>query len=159
MKKFSILIALMISIPTLASADEYLYVMSAQAKILSSPDFSSQSLGNLSKGEKMVNMDKNNNWFKVRHGKTVGWVSRLSVSPHPPVKRLHRLAKVDDKLQNNSRRRASNVSTTAAVRGLRNMDRNRLNSKDAMDYAALEQMEQLNIAQSDVYAFMDNIGQ
>jgi hypothetical protein len=73
------------------------------------------------------------------------------------MKRKRRMASVDKKLLNNSRRRASTVSTTAAVRGLRNIDRSRANSKDVMDYASLEKMESFQIADAEVFSFMDGI--
>lgn len=157
MKKLSLLLALIMSAPMVVSAEEIIYVMSARAKILSSPAFGSTTVKNVLKGEKLVSVEKNNNWYKVKLGEKTGWLSRLSVSYHPPMKRKRRMASVDKKLQNNSRRRASSVSTTAAIRGLQNIDRSRASSKEVMDFASLERMEAIQIADSEVFAFMDNI--
>lgn len=156
MKKLTLLLALILAAP-IASAEEYLYILSARAKLLSDPAFGSQTISNMSKGEKVIEIEKTNNWFKVKYEGKTGWLSRLSVSPHPPVKRKRRLAATDNKLQNNSRRRASNVSTTAAVRGLSELSRSRLNSKDVMNFAALEKMEKITINDNEVYAFMDSV--
>ena len=156
MKKLTLLLALILAAPMI-NAEEYLYILSARAKLLSDPAFGSQTISNMSKGEKVVEIEKTTNWFKVKYDGKTGWLSRLSVSPHPPVKRKRRLASTDSKLQNNSRRRASNVSTTAAVRGLSELDRSRLNSKDVMNFAALEKMEQISINDNEVYAFMDSV--
>ena len=157
MKKLSILLALVLAAPLVVSAEEFIYVMSARAKILSSPSFGSDTLKNVSKGERLVSIEKNNNWYKVKVGNKSGWLSRLSVSYHPPMKRTRRMASVDKKLLNNSRRRASSVSTTAAIRGLRNIDRSRANAKDIMDFSSLQKMESYQIADKDVYAFMEDI--
>lgn len=159
MKKFAFLLAISVALPSIASAEEYLYILSARAQLLANPAFGSQTISNMTKGEKVITLDKTNNWFKVEYEGKQGWLSRLSVSPHPPVKRSKRLAEVDEKLMDNSRRRASNVSTTAAVRGLRNMEGSNLDSKDAMNFAALEQMENIDITDAEVFAFMDDISQ
>jgi len=157
MKKISLLLALVLATPLLANAEDYIYVMSARAKILTSPAFGSPSVGNVLKGEKLESIEKNNNWYKVKYQNKTGWLSRLSVSYHPPMKRTRRMAGVDKKMLNNSRRRASTVSTTAAIRGLRNIDRSRVNDVEVMDYASLERMEAYQVDDTDVYAFMDGI--
>ena len=157
MKKLSLLLALIMSAPMVVNAEEFIYVMSARAKILSSPAFGSSTVKHVMKGEKLVSVDKNNNWYKVKLGEKTGWLSRLSVSYHPPMKRKRRMASVDQKLQKNSRRRASSVSTTAAIRGLQNIDRSRASSKEVMDFASLERMEAIQVADTEVFAFMDGI--
>lgn len=157
MKKFTLLLALIFVAPMVCHAEEVLYVMSKRAKILSSPVFGSTTIENVLKGEKLINIGKNTNWYKVRYGDKVGWLSRLSVSSHPPMKRKRRIAKIDRKMQENSRRRASAVSTTAAVRGLNHIDRSRVSSKDVMNFASLDQMEAFQIADADVVTFMNNI--
>ncbi|HFE37053.1 MAG TPA: SH3 domain-containing protein [Gammaproteobacteria bacterium] len=141
----------------IANAGDVLYVMSKRAKILASPSFGSTTIQNLIKGEKLVSIEKNSNWYKVKYGDKTGWLSRLSVSYHPPMKRNRRTASVDRKLINNSRRRASSVSTTAAIRGLSHIDRSRVSSKDVMDFASLEKMEAFHLEDTEVFAFMDGI--
>jgi len=157
MKKFTILLVLIFLAPIVSHADDVLYVMSKRAKILSSPAFGSTTIENVLKGEKLISIGKNTNWYKVKYGDKEGWLSRLSVSTHPPMKRKRRMASVDRKMQDNSRRRASAVSTTAAVRGLSHIDRSRVSSKDVMNFASLDQMEALEIADADVVAFMNDI--
>ncbi|MDX1810919.1 MAG: SH3 domain-containing protein [Gammaproteobacteria bacterium] len=158
MKKIALLLALFVAAP-LVHAEDYLYILSARAKLLANPVFGSETLVNMTKGEKVIELEKTNNWFKVKFEGKTGWLSRLSVSPHPPVKRRHRLASVDNKLQNSARRRASNVSTTAAVRGLSELSRARLNSKDTMNFAALENMEKVKVSETEVLAFLDGISE
>ena len=157
MKKLCLILALFIAAPISAFANDVMYVMSKRAKLLSSPAFGSKTLENFSKGEKILAIEKKANWYKVIYNDKTGWVSRLSVSSHPPLKRSRRMASVDKKLMNNSRRRASSVSTTAAVRGLTDIDRSRVSNNESMDYASVELMENYKLDDSDVVAFMDGI--
>jgi len=139
-----------------AHAEDYLYILSAKASIKSEPTFSSQTIENVTKGEKLVTINKNNRWFKVRYHDKEGWISRLSVSPNPPSKRAHRLALNDEDLQDNARRRASSVSTTAAVRGLKGDERNRLGQyENATDFAALAKIENMEIDADTLVGFLD----
>jgi len=159
MKKLIFLLVFLLSMPlTTIAAEEYLYVMSARAKILSSPVFGSKTLDNVIKGQKVTNLEKRDNWFKVKHNGKIGWMSRLAVANHPPLKRKRRIASEESKLLNDSRKRASTVSTTAAVRGLNNIDRSRINNKDVMDFGSLEEIERKTIEQDELYSFMDSIG-
>lgn len=146
--------ALIMASSTAFAADEYLYILSARAKLLSEPSFSSQSLDQISKGQKVVNISKTNNWFKVKYRNQVGWLSRLSVSPHPPMKRVSLLAKGDKSLVNQSRLRSSAVSTTAAVRGLRNDGRSRVSDKSSTNYQALAKMEAFHVKKNDLDQFL-----
>ena len=158
MKKITIFLALFATAPLL-HAEDYLYIMSARAQLLSDPVFGSKTISHMSKGEKVIELEKTNNWFRVKYEGKTGWLSHLSVSPHPPVRHRHRLAVIDHKLQDNSRRRASNVSTTAAVRGLSELNHSRLDGKDELNFAALAKMEQNKVTDAEVYAFMDNISE
>jgi len=107
----------------------------------------------LSKGEKTEALGKNNYWFKVRYQGKEGWISRLAVSPHPPVKRSSLLASDDGRLERQARRRASVNATTAAVRGLREDERTRMNAVGVPDYAALRQMEAIVVSDAEVAEF------
>jgi len=153
----SILLSVFIAIPASAIASDVMYVMSARAKLLSSPSFGSKTISNVTKGEKILAVEKKANWYKVKYNDKTGWVSRLSVSSHPPLKRSRRMAKADTKLLENSRRRASSVSTTAAVRGLTDIDRSRVSNGEQMDYASVELMEKFEIADKDLVSFIDGI--
>jgi len=155
MKKLITLFAISLLLPMTAMAEEYLYILSAHAKILSEPSFNASSVQNVTKGEKLVSLEKTNRWFKVTYKGKEGWVSRLAVSPHPPMKRVSRLVKVDaDALQGESRRRASNVSTTAAVRGLRGEGRSRLSDGNQTDFEALASMEANNVTDNEALEFL-----
>lgn len=156
MKKTTLFLALLFAAP-LSHAQDYLYIMSARAQLLSDPVFGSKALTQMSKGEKVIEVKKTDNWFKVKYNGKIGWLNRLLVSQHPPIRHRHRLASLDYKLQHNARRRASNVSTTAAVRGLNEINRSRMSGTDELDYAALAKMEQTKFSNSEIYAFMDSI--
>ena len=154
MKNLLLLCAFSLILPTSAMAEDYLYILSAHAKILAEPSFKSKAVQRVTKGEKLVELDKTNRWFKVNYKGKEGWVSRLSVSPHPPMKRRSRLVKADESLQNESRRRASSVSTTAAVRGLRGESRSRLSDGNQSDFAALAKLETSDVKDSEALEFL-----
>lgn len=140
--------------PFMAHGEDFLYVLSAKAKLLSEPSFKAQIIDNMSKGEKVVELEKNKHWFKVKHNDKIGWLSRLAVSPNPPMKRVTLLAKHDENLANESRRRASELSTTAAVRGLREEERARLSDDTTVNYDALAQVESIAIDEAEVWRFL-----
>ncbi len=143
MKRFALLLGLLLAASG-ASAEQYLYILSAKAKLMAAPSFNATPIGEVSKGERLLTLEKRNNrWFKVEYKGKQGWISRLAVSSHPPVRRATRLAGLDDaSLLNNARRRASSVATTAAVRGLRDDKRSRLGQADnRQDYHTLARLE------------------
>lgn len=144
---------LLLALPLAAGAEGYLYVLSAKAKLYTEPSFRSPVVARLSKGEKTEALGKNNYWFKVRYQGKEGWISRLAVSPHPPVKRSSLLASDDGRLERQARRRASVNATTAAVRGLREDERTRMNAVGVPDYAALRQMEAIVVSDAEVAEF------
>lgn len=155
MKRLILLSAALIMASSSAmAADEFLYILSARAKLLSEPSFSSQSLDQISKGQKVETISKTNNWFQVKYRNQVGWLSRLSVSPHPPMKRVSLLAKGDKSLINQSRLRSSAVSTTAAVRGLRNDGRSRVSHQSSTDYETLAKIESFHVKKQELNQFL-----
>lgn len=155
MNKMTILFAISLLMPiSSAMAEDYLYILSAHAKIMSEPSFSASAVERATKGEKLVSLKKTNRWFKVNYKGKEGWISRLAVSPHPPMKRVSRLAKAGDTLQNESRRRASSVSTTAAVRGLRGEGRSRLSDANQTDFEALAHVESAKVTDDEALEFL-----
>ena len=137
-------------------ADEFLYILSAKAKLLSKPSYGAQTIERITKGQRVTTLDKTNHWFKVQHKEKIGWISRLAVSPNPPMKRVSLLAKKDTKLRNQARRRASAITTTAAVRGLRGDSRNRISDSENENFTALAKMETFNVSTDKVEQFIDN---
>lgn len=154
MKKILMSLCLALA-PFGAHAESYLYILSAKAKLLAEPSFGAPIMESLTKGEKVVELEKNTHWFKVQHNDKVGWLSRLAVSPNPPMKRLTLLAGHDETLANESRRRASDLSTTAAVRGLREDERARLSDATSTNYEALSHVEALSIDDNEVLQFIE----
>lgn len=154
MKRILITLSLAM-VPFMAQADEYLYILSAKAKILTQPSFKASIVDRVSKGEKVVELAKNNNWFKVRYKGKEGWLSRLAVSPNPPMKKVTLLAEKDETLASEARRRASSMSTTAAVRGLRADERTRMSQDNVADYDALAMMEGVSVEDQEVWRFLE----
>ncbi|MDH5694426.1 MAG: SH3 domain-containing protein [Gammaproteobacteria bacterium] len=147
---------LLLSLSTLsvgAYAEDFLYILSARAKLLSAPSFNAAVVRDVTKGEKLVSLEKTQRWFRVSYKGKEGWISRLAVSPHPPMKRKSRLASADVDLKDSSRRRASAIASTAAVRGLREDGRARLSDDSIADYGMLARMENVNISDNEVHRF------
>jgi len=143
-------------LPFTSSADNFLYVLSAKARIMSEPSFNSATIERISKGQKVESIAKNNHWFKVKYKNKTGWLSRLSVSSTHPIKRVSLLAKNNQQLKNESRRRASTVSTTAAIRGLRGIGRHSASDNNKVDYETLAKIENMHINADDIAAFMSS---
>lgn len=156
MRRLAIAVTLAIA-PFAAQADDFLYILSAKAKLLAEPSFESAQVENIGKGEKVLQIDKNTNWFKVEYNGKVGWLSRLAVSPHPATKKTSKLAQADDTFVNDSRRRASVASTTAAVRGLKGDSRQRLSASLSTDYDALATMEEITLTDEDIKNFVGEL--
>ncbi len=151
MKRVALLLILLSPLTT--HAEQYLYVLSAKAKLYAEPSFRAPVVTQIGKGEKTVELGKNTYWFHVRYRGLEGWVSRLAVSPNPPMKRPTLLARDDGALQEKARRRASVAATTAAVRGLREDGRTRVSQHGLPDYDALERIEALRVEAEEVEAF------
>jgi len=155
MKKLFVLVTFLL-LPFTSNADNFLYVLSAKAKIMSEPSFSSITIDRISKGQKVESIAKNNHWFKVKYKNKIGWLSRLAVSSTHPIKRVSLLAKNNEQLKNESRRRASTVSTTAAIRGLRGIGQHRASDKNKVDYETLAKIENMQINADDIATFMSS---
>lgn len=157
MKKIMFIIALG-AVTLNVQAEEFLYILSAQAKLLEQPSFGSTEVAHLTKGQKVVELEKNNHWFKVQFQDSVGWLSRLAVSPNPPSKRTSLLADASENLVDNARMRASTAATTAAVRGLRADERARVTDKmSGQNFEAVANMEATQFSDSDVKTFLSQL--
>ncbi len=147
---------ILLSFSQLAQAEQYLYILSAKAKLMAAPSFNAATIGHVSKGERLLTLEKKNNrWFKVEYKGKQGWISRLAVSAHPPMRRVSRLAGLEHHgLIDNARRRASSVTTTAAVRGLRPDQRARLDGSGKHDFQALALLEKEHYHNAELDRFL-----
>lgn len=158
MKKIAVLFLIFAFYATNAFASE-LYVKSVKAKILSKPSFKAKVLGLAKRGAVVEETGRSGKWIEVRYkgtkGWKKGWISRYLVSTKPPMKRVSLLAR-GESLQKTSRRRASAFTSVAAARGLTDYDRARRGRKGyAVDFAALDRMDRINITEDEALKFID----
>ena len=146
------ILMLLVLLPIITHAGDTLYVQSTKAKIMSAPSFQSDIVEVIPKGTAVESIESQTRWIKVSYQKYTGWISNLLVLPEPPLKKTSLLDQ-GPAIQD-SRRRASNVASSAAARGLNAEDRARINMKNKFDYAALSQMESLKIDDSEVWQFL-----
>ena len=155
----ALLVIILVGLSFTAVAAGSLYVQSDKAKLSAAPSFGAASVATLKKGDELAVIQAQNGWYRVHaHGKT-GWIPRLLVSKHKPISRISVLSGEKDSVKPTARRRASNVTTAGAARGLVNDDRRRANPDGAADYEAVQSMESDTIPQKDVEAFGKTLGQ
>jgi uncharacterized protein YgiM (DUF1202 family) len=142
-----------------AAAAGTLYVQSDKAKLSAAPSFGAASIAALKKGDELAVIQAQNGWYRVRTDGKTGWIPRLLVSQHKPIRRISVISGEKDSVKTSARRRASNVTTAGAARGLVNDDRRRANPNGAADYEAVQSMESETIPQKDVEAFGKTLGQ
>lgn len=147
------LVIFLLGLTVSATAAPTLYVQSEKAKLTVAPSFNSAALISLKKGDELVVVQKQNGWYRVHVAGQTGWIPRLLVSPHKPLNRVTVLSNDKDSVKTSARRRASNVTTAGAARGLADDDRRRANRDETADYQAVRTMESETIPRRDVAAF------
>lgn len=136
-------------------ADQFYYVQSAKAKILSSPSFGAEMIAEATMGEKLGLKKKDGSWVQVDYQGKEGYVSSLLVSSHPPLEKKRFIKASDPRIEHGVRRRTSYFASAAAARGLTREDRMRADTEGAVDYPALMKMEELSFSDDEVAQFME----
>jgi len=136
-----------------AWADNTLYVQSAKAKLLESPSFKSKLLHNIKKGTKLQIVETAERWVKVKHNDQLGWISKLLLSPTPPIQKDSVLYHQKNNVNQKARRRASSTATAAATRGFRSEQHSRSSDLEHGDYNALEKVEAIKIEETEIRDF------
>ncbi len=137
-------------------AAEELYVKSTVGKLLTEAGFKNPVVAVLNKGDKVEVLERKQDWVKVKIGDKTGWISKLLVSPNPPLERATAIKGEETEAQKNSvRRRASSSSTAAAARGLREDGRARVSDSEQANYEALKKMEESSVPPSEVENFSE----
>lgn len=139
-------------LPCVSAASD-LYIQSVKAGILSAPSLGSPKLADALKGEKVKEIEKKGDWYKVRYKEMDGWVSRLLVGISPPVGRISILEETEEKVEKGARKRASAFTTAAAARGLAE-ERARLSDRYKVDYSGVEMMEAIIITDEEALNFI-----
>lgn len=157
MKKYLLLVALFV-FPGAVFCAETVYVQSLKANLQKGPVFNSQVLAKVRKGQRLDVLEKTAGWYKVNYQGEVGWVSRFLVAANPPLERVSVFSDTDRDIEQNARRRASIVTTTAAARGLASDDRTRVNRRGVANYSDLERIDALKVDDNEAVAFLDRLG-
>jgi uncharacterized protein YgiM (DUF1202 family) len=153
MKKLILFIAL--SIASSLAAAETLYVQSLKAELKTEPNFKAKTAATAMKGEPLTVIGKSSTWYKVSRQGKEGWVFRYVVAAKPPMGKVSTLAQDARELDKGARRRASVVTTTAAVRGLSAEDRARNSRNSMINFDALEKMDNMVINDNEAIAFLN----
>ncbi len=120
-----------------------LYVQSLQASLLSEPRTDAGQLATASRGDRLEPIAKKGRWYRVRVGSIEAWVHELLVGNAAPMSRVSILGD-DVELGDNARRRASEITSAAASRGLTEAARENLGGTHSADYDALSWLEQIS---------------
>jgi hypothetical protein len=91
-------------------------------------------------GTALTIIDGNSRWYQVEGEGYKGWVVKLMVAHHPPVKQQAASEAAMEVLMKRARVRPSTYSTTAAARGLRDGGEG-LQDAHQVDYGQVTEME------------------
>lgn len=154
MKRAFLPIVALLLLPVIASAKD-LFVQSANAKIMSEPNFKAQVVNTVSRGDKLEQMEEKDGWIKVKTGAASGWVNHLAVAGSPPMDKVTLVTADAADIQEKSRKRSSAITSAAASRGLSDAERKRLSDGGQADYRAMAHLEQLAgaISEQDIRDF------
>jgi len=150
-------IVLLLSLCIVASSlfAESLYVQSNKARILSEPAFNAPILLTVEKGTELKLLESQKRWAKVQWGDSEGWVSTLLVKRDPPIEKISVIGSDEVTIEGTTRRRASEVATAGATRGLN--DSEDISGDLFSDYEELNMMESLFIDSEIVFDFSADI--
>ncbi|GAB4274364.1 MAG: hypothetical protein Kow0092_29790 [Deferrisomatales bacterium] len=123
-----------------AVAGETVYVRSLRATLLSEPRVGAPPVGEVAKGAALEVTGRVEGWVRVRRDTGEGWLPVLLVGDAPPPARVSLLEGSAGTLHETARRRASQVVTAGASRGLVARDAAG-DPGDPADYDALRTLE------------------
>jgi hypothetical protein len=153
--KSSIILLFLAFAPVWAYAGEIVYVQSMKTNIMASPAFNAAVEAVALKGDKLEVSEKGGGWMKVIYKGKIGWVSKLVVSPNPPLEKVSVLTGTADTLEKEARRRVSTMTTAAAARGLADEDRSRLSKKGFADYESLDKIDSFKVDEKEIWNFLE----
>jgi len=129
------------------------YVQARQAELLAEPSLKAVVVAVAQKGDVVTIEQQQGRWLKVKFGDKAGWVSKLLVGKEPPKDKVTVLNEGSQALDQTARRRASATAEAAAARGLRGEERARQSDDAAIDFNALQKVEQTNVSEDEAVQF------
>lgn len=158
MKRIILLcLAIVFALSMLAAEYSTLYVQSLRASVVSEPRMSARRVMLVERGQQLQVIKQEGHWYNVTVDGQTGWISALLVSPTEPMKTVTPQSGYSTDISQNSRRRASRVTVTAAVRGLAEDERRRLGSESRADFASLEKIEAIEISDEELDRFISEL--
>ena len=136
-----------------ALAQSTVFVQSRAANITESPNFGATVKAELVRGQQLEVLSTEGAWYRVRWDGHEGWIPKLLVAGHVPMQRATVVTGEEISVKDSARRRASNMTTAGAARGLAGEDRRRTSQDNAADYEAVLEMESYSLEESDVDSF------
>ncbi len=130
---------------------EEMYIQSQNAKLLKSPNYKSDVVITVKKGEKVNILQKKGMWYQIDSAGKKGWVSKYVVSPNDPMSSQKIVKAPSINLNKNARKRASAYSTAATARGL---DDDKATEDVKENIKAIKKMEESNIQKEEVEEFI-----
>ena len=137
---------------TSVQAAQLAYVSSKKGKLYQQPNYNSETVSQLRKGDKLQVIKYDDKWARVKHKALQGWVPKFSISETKPrTEKLSFLTRLKLFFSNDSRRaRVTTVSTAGGARGLAEEETENSGNKD---YEALNKMEKMSVSEQEVEQF------
>ena len=143
-----LVLCLLLSMPIMA---DRMYVLSNQAKVMQSPSMEAKTIGVLQHGTEVNVKETKHIWFKIKHKRNTGWVSKFSLSSTNPLNQsvISKVEKIN--LKKHARKRASSYSTAATTRGLSEKETETVTTTD---YKSLKDMESFRPTETEIQDFI-----
>jgi uncharacterized protein YgiM (DUF1202 family) len=145
---FLILIIVFLFYSSVEAQSETLYIKSLKADLLSEPKAGSDVVGTLQRNDPVEQLGRDKNWIQVKSSSVTGWVSSLFVTKVKSAEKSSVLQTEVD-LSQNSRKRASALTSAGAARGLR-ADSDAIFSKDGVENSSMLQAMEKNYVAPEV---------
>lgn len=144
-----------------AVAGETYFIRSLQGKLLSAPNFKSESVAVLKQGEAVELLTTKGSWVKVKsQSDKEGWLSKFLLSKTKPKQKRPQVLEFDEEQTSNVRKRVSVITTAAAARGLTTKEAEENLNKPVLqgqNFDALKLMESYRPTAEEVDAFIRSI--
>jgi hypothetical protein len=144
----------MLAAPAAYGADETMYVQAVKIELKGAPQMNAAKVADLKRGDELKVLKKDGLWYQVKSGASLGFISKMFVSPNKPVGNADLNADVQVSLEKTSRRRSSSYSVSASTRGL-SADARVRDGREMYrsDYEALKEVEGYEVKKGDLDNF------
>lgn len=143
-----------------AMAEETLFVQGNNAALFAQPAFNAARTKEVARGDAVSANRMQGAWIQVDHQGDTGWLPKLLLSSRSPGEPVTAFTGERTAIEQGARRRASNVTTAGATRGLTADDRRRTGDFGQANYTDVEHMEGAGVNEQQAMAFLrEGLGQ